>query len=194
MEIKQLRQKQILEFCKSCLKDYLNYLTVDEISFIRNILNSQIFDKTQTDELLNIAEKIWDNELATDKYVVISWSKFAEQKRKKFVTFATLSRKEDIISFCNSNLGIEYSITFKALIGALNKDGATLIEDLNKKNDYTLAIIDNKVINSYNGATKLITPIQLLDQSDNDYHSKHNELILDTRYITEKKKINISRS
>lgn len=194
MEIKQLRQKQILEFCKSCLNDYLSYLTINEIAFIKNILNDQIFDKSQIDKLLNIAEKIWNNELATDKYVVISWSKYAEQKEKSFITFATLSRKDDIISFCNSNLGIEYSITFKALIGALNKDGATLIEDISKKNEYTLAIIDNKVINSYNGATRLITPIQLLDQTNNDYPSKHNELILDSRYITEKREINISRN
>lgn len=193
MKIENLRQKQALEFCKTCLNYYFNYLTEEEIVYINEILKNQHFSKTEIEKLLFIAEKIWDNELATGDYIVVSWSKYANQKRKSFITFATLSKRDDITSFCDSNLGIEYMISYKSIIGALNKDGATLIENIEKKNDYTLAVINNKVINSYNGATKLITPIQLLDKSDNTYLSKHNELILDSRLITEKQEINISK-
>lgn len=187
MNIHTLRQKQILDFCKSCLKNYLQYLNEEEINFIKTTFQNNIFNENVINKLTLIAEKIWNNELATGKYVVISWSKYAEQKRKKFITFATLSSKDDITSFCDSDFGIEYAISYKALIGALNKDGATLIEDKDRQNEYTLTILNGKAINSYNGATKIITPLQLLDQSDNNYRSKHNELILDSRYITELK-------
>ncbi len=192
MNIELLRKKQRLEFCKTCLNYYSMYLTSDEITFINKIINEDLYSKEIEDKLLIIAEKIWNQELSTGKYKVISWSKFSAQKRKKFITFATLSRVDDINTFCNSTLGIEYEITYKAIIGALNKDGATIIEDKNKVNDFTLAIINDKAINSYNGATRLITPIQLLDKSCNTYKSKHNELILDSSLIKEIKEFNLS--
>lgn len=185
MNIENLRKKQILEFCKSCLDNYVKYLTPDEINLINDIISNNVFSKDIQEKLLIIAEKIWNNELLSGKYKVISWSKFATQKRKNFITFATLSKIDEIDTFCGSDFGIEYSITYKSIIGALNKDGATLIEDINKQNDFTLAIINDKAINSYNGATKFITPIQLLDKSDNTYRSKHNELILDSTLIKE---------
>ncbi len=149
MNIEKLHEKRILEFCKSCISYYIDYLTPNEINLINNIIDDTKLYKSSESELLKIAEKIWDNELSSGKYKVISWSKFADQKRKKFITFATLSKADEINSFCNSDLGIEYSITYKSIIGALNKDGATIIEDISKKNDFTIAIINNKVINSY---------------------------------------------
>lgn len=189
MNIEVLRKKQALEFCKTCLTHYTKYLKEEEINQINEMITHNTFNEFLQQKLTSIAEKIWNNELESGKYKVISWSKFRNQKKKDFITFATLNTEEDLTSFCNSDLGIEYAITYQSIIGALNKDGATLIEDIDKKNDFTLAIINNKVINSYNGATKLITPIQLLDKSDNTYPSKHNELILDSSRIKEIKEI-----
>ncbi len=175
----------MLDFCRSCLNNYLHYLNEEEINFIKKTIQNNTFNLEGVNKLALIAEKIWNNELASGEYLVVSWSKYAGQKRKNFITFATLNLKDDITSFCDSEFGIEYAISYKALIGALNKDGATLIEDESHQNDYTLAVLNGKAINSYNGATKIITPLQLLDQTDNNYPSKHNELILDSRYIRE---------
>ena len=173
MKITDLKAKQYWLFCKSCLKDYINILNNDDLEIIK---------KGQTD-LTNIAKKIWNYELNTNEYVIISWNKYATNKEKKSIVFATISKRDQINAFCDLSEGTIYEITYDAIIGALNKDGATLFEDY--ENEYTIGKINDKFINSYNGATKLITPKQLIDQSENNYHSKYNELILDATKIKE---------
>ena len=42
---------------------------------------------------------------------------------------------------------------------------------------------NDKVVNSYNLATPIITPKQATSESENTYQSKHNEIILDARYV-----------
>ena len=177
MNIEDLRKKQILEFCKSVLNDYKHLLAEGEINLIHTFIENDLA------KLLSISKKIWDEELACGKYRVISWNKYAQVKENQDIIFATLCTQDNLVSFCNMEEGVEYEITFESLIGALNKDGATLIEDITKQNKYTIAIINEKAINSYNGATKLITPKQLLDSTDNDYKSKHNELILNAQLV-----------
>ena len=195
MKIKELREKQLLELCISLLDDYVDYLNLEEIKDIRTILENIKCTKINIKEmqipLLPIVNKIWDIELKSGKYKVISWNKYANNPPEKIITFATLSRQEEIISFCNMKKGIEYEISSKSIIAALPKDGATLIEDISKKSEYTVAVIDDKVINSYNGATKLITPKRLIKRKIIEYPSKHNELILDSRYIKKKNDFNI---
>lgn len=183
MNIKDLRQKQVLELCKSLLEDYQQCLTDLEKEQIRALLNTDESLINSEDILLPIVEKVWNLELKSGNYVVISWNKYAASKPEGIVTFATLCQKDNIVPFCDMTTGIQYEIGYHSLVGALFKDGATLIEDLEKQNDYTIGIIGDKVINSYNGATKLITPKQLLNQNNNQYRSKHNELILNTEYI-----------
>ena len=125
-----------------------------------------------------IAQMIWEKELLSGEYAVISWNKSLTLPNRDKITYATLSRRDNLIRFCGSDNGIELNITFESIIGAINKDGATLLE--NKYNEYTVGKIDGKFVNSYNGATKLITPFQLvnLDQS-----YLYNELILDSSKI-----------
>ena len=181
MKINDLKLKQKLLFCKSCLDDYQDILNKEDLEIIKNYQNNE-------DNLLKIAKKIWDYELSTNEYLVISWNKYSFEKKKRGIVFATISKKDDINAFCNLDNGTIYEITYEAIIGALNKDGATIFED--KENEYTIGKINDKYINSYNGATKLITPKQLIDQSENNYHSKYNELILDATKIKEIAKYN----
>lgn len=92
------------------------------------------------------------------------------------------SSNED--SFCNSRYGINYEVFIDGFLGACNKDAATLIEDSSRNSIYTIGkTADGKVINSYNLATPIITPHQVFDKSSNDYKSKHNEIVLDSRFI-----------
>ena len=184
----EIRKKQLLDVCKTCIEIYNSYLTIEELELINNILkNINNHDlKILEERILPIVNKIWEIELDSDKYRIVSWNKFAHEKNKHDITFATISRKDEIIPFCDLKDGTEYKISFASLIGALNKDGATLIEDLNHKNEYTIAMVGDKVINSYNCATRLITPYQLVSLDlDSGYKSNYNELILKTSMIEE---------
>lgn len=187
MNIKKLRIFQITEVIRSLINDYNNLLDKEEISTLNSIINN--LDSFNYENIVvslsKIIKKIWNIELSSQKYCIISWNKYSKEKVKGIITSATLSLKTDIISFCEANIGIEYRITYDSILGACPKDAATLVENLDRKNDFTIAVIGDKIINSYNGATKLITPKQLVNNNDNDYPSKHNELILDTRLIEE---------
>ena len=182
------RKKQLLDVCKTCIKVYRSYLINDELKLIDEILKG-INDKDLKlleERMMPVVSKIWEIELSSDKYKIISWNKFATEKDKHDITFATISRKDEIIPFCDLKEGTEYRISYASLIGALNKDAATLIEDSSHKNQYTIATIGDKVVNSYNGATRLITPYQLVSLDlDSGYKSNYNELILKTSMIEE---------
>ena len=187
MGIITLKYEQILETAKTLVAEYLDLLEKEELILIQYIISNLM--SLSLEELnvllLPIIEKIWKKELSMDTYLVISWNKYRESKLKKMITFATLCEKNNIISFCDSTNGILYKITFQALLGAHWKDGATIIEDKSRICHYTIGSIGDKVINSYNGATKIITPKQLVKSRKIEYKSKHNELILDSRYIQE---------
>ena len=89
----------------------------------------------------------------------------------------------NVDSFCNAVIGVKYKVNIDAFIGACEKDAATVIEDKSKKSIYTIMDLDNeKVVNSYNLATSIITPKQTINAEDNTYLSKHNEVLLDRRY------------
>lgn len=186
--VEKIRRQQILELCKSLFDDYSEFLTSFDASTIKSVLNSQDeieFIQNAQDLLLPIVERIWSIELESGKYVVISWNKFPEKKRVHDILFATLSLKDDIIDFCGITTGIQYEISYDSIIGALPKDGATLIEDVAKYGEYTIATLGDKVINSYNCATRFITPKQLIDRKDNNFLSKHNELVLNAHLVRE---------
>ncbi len=188
MKLNNLRRNQLKNLFMTLLGNYKNYFNEDELQIIYNLF-CDFNDGMSLEEAENIIEpmvrKVWNLDLSSGDYKVISWNKYAGENNNALpVIFATISKKEDLISFCDMEQGIAYDITYDSLIGALQKDGATLIEDKNRMNQYTLGVLEDKVINSYNGATKFITPFQLVSEDrDNDYRSKHNELILDRRYI-----------
>ena len=185
MNIIELREKQIYDVAKSLLNDYGHLLSGEDVEKI-NLISDDKDDIKEREKLLTpIVKKIWDEELKSGNYIVVSWNKRVNAPSRNNVTFATLSTRDDVISFCDSDVGIEYEISYDALFGALPKDGATIIEDISRKGPYTIGELGDKVINSYNGATRLITPKQLLDTSQNTYMSKHNELILNSKMIKE---------
>lgn len=182
MILNVVRKKQILELGKILTSIYIDYLNVDEINNVNFICDNINF---VTLSLLKeffypILDRIWTNELDSGRYKVISWNKYAGEKRKGDITFATLSCDDNIISFCNMVDGIEYKITFDSLFGAINRDGATVFNSKDDINEYTVAVIGNNAVNSYNYATKFITPYQLVNSYD-----KYNELILDSSKIVE---------
>lgn len=197
MNIEQIKIKQILELSKSIFENYMNYLSSHEIDKIRELVlkskNESYLNIKEVEEFFTpILERIWNQELKSGKYIIISWNKYAENKESRDVTFATLSKVDNIITFCNLEEGTEYEISWQALLGACPTDGATLIQEKEKRSKYTIGEINGKVINSFNHASKFFTPIQLVGEVPNNYKSKHNELILDSALIREIGKINLN--
>lgn len=112
----------------------------------------------------------------------ISWLKDDNLKEDLTIVSSTFSSDNDI-TFCDSKVGIKYDVPIDGFIAACEKDAATLVETSDRKSIYTVGEIGNKVINSYNFATPIITPGQVFDSSNNSYMSKHNEMILDAKSI-----------
>lgn len=190
MRLIEIRKAQIIELCQYIQEYYKEYLTIDELEKVNQINQKVNLNSLNVNEInaitaffLPIVNRIWDIELKSGDYIIISWNKYYEENQDKPLTFATISKRNNIVSFCELGEGTEYEISYSSIIGCLYKDGATLIEDLDKKNEYTIGMMNGKVINSYNGATKLMTPEQLVAKRENNYYTNYNELILDTRLI-----------
>lgn len=129
--------------------------------------------------------RCWDFETKKEenKSEFISWFKTDTLKDMPSVLSATFSSDVNN-TFCQARYGIRYEVFIDGFLGACNKDAATLVENQSKVSIYTIGITeDNKVINSYNFATPIITPVQVFAQDSNSYRSKHNEVILDARYV-----------
>lgn len=179
-------KEHLINLCQSLLNDYTEILSKEEQETIKKILGELLlneYDQKFEFPLLQILEKVWTIELESGEYFIISWNKYFNPKENGPITFATLNTKEFLSSFCNMQEGILYKITWDSIIAACPKDGATLIEEEDKESEYTIGKIGDKVINSYNKATRLVTPRQLIDSEHNNYPSKHNELILNTKHI-----------
>lgn len=112
----------------------------------------------------------------------VSWLKDDNLKDDLTIVSSTFS-SDNATTFCDSKVGIKYDVPIEGFIAACEKDAATLVEAPNRKSIYTIGEMGNRVINSYNFATPIITPIQVFDSSSNDYMSKHNEIILDAKKI-----------
>ncbi len=116
----------------------------------------------------------------------IYWFKTDNYKSFENAISTTFSN-DSTDSFCGANYGIAFDITIDGFLGACNKDAATMMQDEQFLSIYTIGKTnDHQVINSYNLATPIITPKQVFDKKDNTYHSKHNEIILDARFIKPK--------
>ncbi|MEG2621168.1 MAG: hypothetical protein RSA10_03700, partial [Bacilli bacterium] len=136
-------------------------------------------------KLKPLCYRSWQQE-NTNGFDYISW--FKTDKLGNTPPIISVTFLNDLnLRFCNSRYGIKYDITIDSFLGACEKDAATVIEDSSKTSLYTIGkTINDKLVNSYNLATPLITPIQVFDNSNNHYLSKHNEIILDSRYIVPK--------
>lgn len=112
----------------------------------------------------------------------ISWLKDDNLKDNLTIVSSTFSSEMNT-TFCDSKIGIKYDVPIDGFIAACEKDAATLVETSDKKSIYTIGETNGKVINSYNLATPIITPKQVFDSSNNSYMSKHNEIILNPKFI-----------
>lgn len=142
---------------------------IDDISMISNI----------EDTLKPLIFRTWmfENENGSN---YIHWIKDENFNRTSEVISTTFG---DTDSFCDSKLGIQYKVNLDAFVAACEKDAATIMEDSDKMSGYTIKELpNNKIINSYNLATPIITPKQVFEFENNEYKSKHNEIILDTKY------------
>lgn len=112
----------------------------------------------------------------------VSWLKDDNLKEDLTIVSSTFSNSNDI-TFCDSKVGIKYDVPIDGFIAACEKDAATLVETSDRRSIYTVGEVGTKVINSYNFATPIISPKQVFDSSNNEYISKHNEMILDAKSI-----------
>ena len=190
--------ENINEGIESMLKDYTIIYTEEELNLLDNVhemLKNKIIEQNSTNninELLKFEEllkpyafRTWEYSYKNG-YQYISWFKNDKIGDIQQVISATFSN--DVKNtFCDSRYGISYEVEMEGFLGACNKDAATLLEENTKLSIYTIGkTSDGKVINSYNLATPIITPVQTLDNSLNNYKSKHNEIILDSRYVKPK--------
>ena len=163
-------------------------LIVKQIDFLeKNVVNKEdiLFILRYDDLLKPYIFRCWDYEV-NNGFKFVSWFKNDKLGNVPPIVSTTFSNNFEE-TFCEARYGISYEVTLKGFLGACNKDAATLVEDISRLSFYTIGRTkDDKVVNSYNLATPIITPIQVFDKSDNNYKSKHNEIILDSRYIIPK--------
>lgn len=178
--------KNILDGIESILFDYHFLFNEDELKVIIDTKKELIYED-DIERISNIESKLKTFAFRTWQYEVeqgnsfIAWLKDGNIKSNKEIISTTFGTTE--FPFCDSQLGIKYSVDMNAFIAACPKDAATVIEPSDKKSAFTIdELPNNKVVNSYNFATPIITPKQVLDQSNNDYKTKYNEIILDGRY------------
>lgn len=185
---------------KSMIIDYNELYTSEEITKLKvasNIIEKEIVNIEQGEinndriiEILNYEDTLkelvfrcWETEVENGNEF-ISWYKYDKTRNLSSVISSTFGNDD---SFCNSRYGISFDVELAGFIGACNKDAATIIESPDRQSIYTIGKTqDGKVINSYNLATTIITPIQVFDKSDNTYMSKHNEIILDSKHVRPK--------
>lgn len=182
---------------KSMINDYAFLYTESEIVFLNKIseLLCKMINKIEKNNY-NIKEiiEILQYEKKLKPYAFRTWN-YEYQNGKEYISWFKYDKLVDtppIVSstfgfgdsFCESRYGISYQVNIDGFLGACNKDAATLIEKADRRSIYTIGkTSDARVVNSYNLATPIITPIQIFDKTDNSYKSKHNEVILDSRYI-----------
>lgn len=184
---------------KSMIYDYTKLYTTDEINLFNNIhklinnhiekilnnnyTNEEIYEILKYEDYLKpYIFRCWNYEYKNG-YMYISWFKEDKLNDPPQVVSSTFSYDIND-TFCESRYGINYEVYIDGFLGACSKDAATLIESPFKTSIYTIGkTLDGNIINSYNLATTIITPIQVLDKNLNTYKSKHNEIILDSKYI-----------
>ena len=183
----------------SMVNDYSNLYSDDEINNFKNIYNiilneinkleSNNYVKEEVESVLKYEEylkpyafRCFKKEL-DNGYKFISWFKEDKAKFPSRIVSSTFWNSGDP-TFCDSKCGINYEVSNEGFLGAFKSDAATLIQDKSQESIYTIGkTMDGSVINSYNLITPVVTPIQVFDRSGNDLKSKHNEIVLDRRYI-----------
>lgn len=185
---------EILYGINSMIEDYANIYSTDEMNILKstktlfqNFLNQSNYKYENIINLLKLedglkflAYRSWEYELKNGYYIV-SWLKDDSYSPKPFIC-STLNSDDNINNFCESGIGIQYEINEKSYIGASIHDGGTYQSTKLKNSIYTIGDNGTTLIDSYNLATPIITPKQLLTRNKNE----HSEIILDRRFVKEK--------
>lgn len=192
---------KLINNLNSIIDNYAAIYSEDELTILkdtRNLLNNmydgfsldsfptmhierlpEVFDIE--DKLKPLIFKAWTYEV-NNGYSFISWLKDDKYQDNKSLIFATFSDNFDN-PFCDSSIGIKYDVDINGFIAAAEIDGATITLNSDETSLYTIANIDGKSINSYNTAIKIPSPKLISNNTNNTYQSKHNEIILDSRFI-----------
>lgn len=172
----------ILESIKSMIQDYFFLYNDEELTVLKNMLNK--ISSFQTVDTINLVEKnlkelafrTWEYEEKQGNYF-IHWLKNDTLNTENPIVSSTFG---NVDPFCNSEIGIRYKTNIKGFLAAREKDAGVVVEENNHHSIYTIKILnDGRVINSYNLGTPIMTPKIAMNTSNNDYKSKHNEIVLD---------------
>ena len=188
--------KKIMDGIHSTLSFYNFLYNKKEIEILKKsyyLLEKQLtqvmnnnYTKEKVLETLNLEEelkplifKTWQYEFNQGNEY-ISWFKKDKLGNIPPVVSVTFGDSEH---FCNGRYGISYEVNLKGFLGAYPKDAGTVAEPKGRRSIYTIGENDTYVFNSYNLLTPIITPMQAMQKVFNDYPSKHNEIVLDSRFI-----------
>ncbi len=172
----------ILESIKSMIQDYFFLYNDEELTILKNMLNK--ISSFQTVDTINLVEKnlkelafrTWEYEEKQGNYF-IHWLKNDTLNTENPIVSSTFG---NVDPFCNSEIGIRYKTNINGFLAAREKDAGVVVEEKNHHSIYTIKILnDGRVINSYNLGTPIMTPKIAMNTSNNDYKSKHNEIVLD---------------
>ena len=172
----------ILESIKSMILDYAFLYSDKELDTLNNMLDKiSSFPTLDTinlveEELKELAFRTWEYEEKQGNHF-IHWLKNDVLNTENPVVSSTFGNVEP---FCNSAIGIRYKTNINGFLAAREKDAGVVVEESNHQSMYTIKVLDDgRVINSYNLGTPIMTPKIAMNTSNNDYKSKHNEVVLD---------------
>lgn len=172
----------ILESIKSMIQDYSFLYNEEELSLLRSmlerIITSQTLDTINLVEerLKGLAFRTWEYEEKQGNSF-IHWLKHDVLNTENPVVSSTFG---DVDPFCDSVVGIRYKTCMDGFLGALEKDAGVVVEGKERQSMYTIKVLDDgRVVNSYNLGTPIMTPKLAMDTRNNDYKSRHNEIMLD---------------
>ena len=164
------------------IQDYAFLYNDEELLLLRNML--EMINSSQNIDTINLVEeklkglafKTWEYDESQGNHF-IHWLKKDTLNTKNPIISSTFG---DVESFCNSVVGIRYKTNIHGFLGACEKDAGVIVEESNRQSIYTIKVLDDgRVVNSYNLGTTIMTPKIAMDTENNDYKSKHNEIILD---------------
>lgn len=174
----------LLKSIKSMLHDYSFLYSTEELFLLKNLFekisNFQNIDTINLieKELKEFAFRTWEYEEKQGERF-IHWLKDDVLNTSNPVVSSTFG---DVEPFCNSVIGISYKTNRDGFLGACEKDAGVVVEENSHHSIYTIKVLeDGRVVNSYNLGTPIMTPKIAVDTHNNDYKSKHNEILLDAR-------------
>ena len=172
----------ILQSIKSMILDYTFLYSDEELLLLKSMLekisNSQDLDTINLveEKLKELAFRTWEYEEEQGNHF-IHWLKHDVLNTDNPVLSSTFG---DVEPFCNSKVGIRYKTNIHGFLGAREKDAGVVVEDGHRQSMYTIKVLeDGRVVNSYNLGTPIMTPKIAMDTNDNNYKSRHNEIVLD---------------